>query len=116
MFGSIAGSESQVLAFDEALQVKVVMTEAPHGTAPALEGKNIANPMAMILAGAALLSYIENPRVGQASRAIYESVFESVHDGRATTDIGGRLSTTEFTDEVIRRVQTKLEVWSGLRS
>ena len=36
----------------------VVMTEAPHGTAPALEGKDIANPMAMILAagGAAALS------------------------------------------------------------
>ena len=116
MFGSIAGSESQVLAFDEAMQVKVVMTEAPHGTAPALEGKNIANPMAMILAGAAILSYIENPKVDQASRAIYESVFEAAHDGRATPDLGGRLSTTEFTDEVIQRVRAKLEVWSGLRS
>jgi len=115
MFGSIAGSESQVLAFDEAMQVKVVMTEAPHGTAPALEGKNIANPMAMILAGAAILTYIGTPKAEQASRAIYESVFEAVHDGRATTDLGGRLSTTEFTDEVIKRVQTKLEVWSGLR-
>jgi len=116
MFGSIAASESQVLAFDEAMQVKVVMTEAPHGTAPALEGKNIANPMAMILAGAAILSYIQSPKVDQASRAIYESVFEAAHDGRVTTDLGGRLSTTEFTDEVIKRVQTKLEVWSGLRS
>ena len=54
MFGSIAGSESLVLAFDDNSQVKVVMAEAPHGTAPALEGKNLANPMAMILAGAAL--------------------------------------------------------------
>ena len=116
MFGSIAGSESQVLAFDDSMQVKVVMTEAPHGTAPALEGKNIANPMAMILAGAATLSYMENPKSDVASRAIYESVFEAVHDGKATTDLGGRLTTTEFTDEVIRRVGTKLEVWSGLRS
>jgi isocitrate dehydrogenase (NAD+) len=116
MFGSIAGSESQVLAFDDTMQVKVVMTEAPHGTAPALEGKNIANPMAMILAGAATLSYMENPKSDVASRAIYESVFEAVHDGKATTDLGGRLTTTEFTDEVIRRIGTKLEVWSALRS
>jgi len=50
-----------------------------------------------------------------ASRAIYESVFEAVHDGKATTDLGGRLTTTEFTDEVICRIGTKLEVWSGLR-
>jgi len=115
MFGSIAGSESQVLAFDDAMQVKVVMTEAPHGTAPALEGKNIANPMAMILAGAAILSYIQTPKADRASRAIYESVFEAVHAGQTTTDLGGRLSTTEFTDNVIERVKAKLEVWSGLR-
>ena len=62
MFGSIAGSESPVLAFDDATRVKVVMAEAPHGTAPALEGKNIANPMAMILAGAALLTYVQTPK------------------------------------------------------
>src|SRR5512139_598713 len=116
MFGSIAGSESLVLAFDDPMHIKVVMTEAPHGTAPALEGKNIANPMAMILAGAALLSYMETPKTEQISRAIYEAVFEAVYDGKGTTDIGGRLTTTEFTDEVIRRIRSKLEVWGALRS
>jgi len=117
MFGSIAASESQVLNFDdESLQVKVVMAEAPHGTAPALEGKNIANPMAMILAAASILSYIQNPKAERASRAIYESVFEAIHAGETTTDLGGRLSTTEFTDGVIKRVQAKLEVWKGLRN
>ncbi|HMB22339.1 MAG: isocitrate/isopropylmalate family dehydrogenase [Chloroflexota bacterium] len=116
MFGSIAGSESLVLAFDQDAQIKVVMTEAPHGTAPALEGKNIANPMAMILAGAAMLSYIETPKTQQISRAIYESVFEAAHDGKVTTDLSGRLSTAEFTDEVIRRIRSKLEVWGALRS
>jgi isocitrate dehydrogenase (NAD+) len=115
MFGSIAGSESLVLGFDDSIQVKVVMAEAPHGTAPALEGKNIANPMAMILAGAALLTYIRTPQADQASRAIYESVFEAVYAGKATTDLGGSMSTTEFTDEVIQRVEAKLEVWSGLQ-
>jgi isocitrate/isopropylmalate dehydrogenase len=81
-----------------------------------LEGKNIANPMAMILAGAALLSYVETPQADRASRAIYESSFEAVYDGKATTDLGGSLSTTAFTDEVIQRIGSKLEVWSGLRS
>lgn len=115
MFGSIAGSESQVIAFDESSNVKTVFTEAPHGTAPALEGKNLANPMAMILAGAAILAYLQTPMADKASRAIYEAVFEAVHSGQVTTDLGGRLSTTEFTDEVIQRVGTKLEVWRGLR-
>src|SRR6266576_2942449 len=57
MFGTIAGAESTLLAFDEAGGIQVAMTEAPHGTAPALEGKNLANPTAMILAVASLLSY-----------------------------------------------------------
>ena len=115
MFGSIAGAESQVLAFDQTSHIKVVFTEAPHGTAPALEGKNLANPMAMILAGGAILSYLQTPQAEKASRAIYESVFEAVHAGQATTDLGGRLSTTEFTDDVMQRVGAKLEVWKGLR-
>ena len=51
LFGSIAGAESVLLAFDDEYEVTTVMTEAPHGTAPALQGKDIANPMAMILAG-----------------------------------------------------------------
>jgi isocitrate dehydrogenase (NAD+) len=109
MFGSIAGSESLVLSFDEdTLQVRVVMAEAPHGTAPTLYRKNIANPIAMILANAALLPYIQHPRAQLASRAIYDSVFDAVHSGHATTDLGGSMTTTEFTKQVIQRIQAKL--------
>lgn len=115
MFGSIAGSESLVLALDDdASGVKTVMAEAPHGTAPALEGKDIANPMAMILALAALLSYMPGRPPDQAARAIYESVFEAIQDGQATTDLGGNLGSRAFTDEIIHRVQNKLEVWASL--
>jgi isocitrate/isopropylmalate dehydrogenase len=115
MFGSIAGSESLVLAFDaSATKVQAVMAEAPHGTAPALEGKDVANPMAMILALAALLSYTPGKQAERASRAIYESTFEAINDGKATPDLGGSLGTAAFTDEIIRRVANKLEVWSAL--
>src|SRR5688500_4135573 len=53
MFGSIAGAESVLLAFDEEYDARAVMAEAPHGTAPALLGKDIANPMALIAAAGA---------------------------------------------------------------
>ncbi|HLM50375.1 MAG TPA: isocitrate/isopropylmalate family dehydrogenase, partial [Solirubrobacteraceae bacterium] len=60
MFGSIAGAESVLLAFDDDdLEAEVAMAEAPHGTAPSLQGKDIANPMAMILACAAVLHYAD---------------------------------------------------------
>ncbi|MDR7415674.1 MAG: isocitrate/isopropylmalate family dehydrogenase [Armatimonadota bacterium] len=105
MFGSIAGAESLVLALDESFEPRVVLAEAPHGTAPRLYGKNIANPMAMILAAAAALGYLPDPRAGQASRAVYEATFETVQAGVRTPDLGGAATTTEFTEEVIRRVE-----------
>jgi len=114
LFGTIAGSESLLLALDDQLKVKTVMAEAPHGTAPTLFGKNVANPMAMILAGASLLTYIPDPKASIASRAIYESVFEAVGDGVKTADLGGDTATSDFTNEVIRRVGVKLDVWATL--
>ena len=57
MFGSIAGAESILLAFDENYNTTVAMAEAPHGTAPALQGKDLANPLAMILACGAVMHY-----------------------------------------------------------
>jgi isocitrate/isopropylmalate dehydrogenase len=115
MFGSIAGSESLVLGgFDDDFTPRTIMAEAPHGTAPSLQGKNLANPLAMILAGAALLQYIGEAQATRASRAIYESAFEAIYDGIGTPDLGLSANTTEFTDEVIRRVEKKLEVWDTL--
>src|SRR3989442_11892252 len=73
MFGSIAGAESTLLAFDEAGAVEVAMTEAPHGTAPALEGKNVANPTAMIMAGGSLLSYMKGGEARGGPRAGHEA-------------------------------------------
>jgi isocitrate dehydrogenase (NAD+) len=115
LFGSIAGAESLLVAFaeDDPAQVTAVMAEAAHGTAPALQGKNVANPMAMILAAAALLGHA-GEEGQQASRAIREAALEAVAEGLRTADLGGHAGTTEFTDEVIRRTKSKLEVWSTL--
>jgi isocitrate/isopropylmalate dehydrogenase len=113
LFGSIAGSESLLVAFDEQYVPRALMAEAAHGTAPALEGKNVANPMAMILAGGALLTHMEGP-AREAGRAIREASFEAVSQGVRTADLGGHASTSEFTDEVVSRVRTKLDAWSSL--
>jgi isocitrate/isopropylmalate dehydrogenase len=135
MFGSIAGAESILLAFDENYETTVAMAEAPHGTAPALQGKDLANPLAMILACGALLRQAAErgearadgaagagggaqgagaAAVDRASRAIYEAAFETVAAGTKTTDLGGHAGTSEFTGAVVDRVRTKLEIWSTL--
>ena len=113
LFGSIAGSESLLVAFDDDYVPRAVMAEAAHGTAPSLKGKNVANPMAMILAGAALLGF-GGEESQQAGRAIRESCLATVADGVRTADLAGSHGTSEFTDEVIRRVRTKLEIWATL--
>jgi isocitrate/isopropylmalate dehydrogenase len=114
LFGSIAGSESLLVALDdETLEPSALMAEAAHGTAPSLLGKNVANPMAMILAGAALLTNTDADGA-LAGRAIKEAALEAVAAGCRTADLGGDAGTREFSDEVIARVRTKLEVWSTL--
>jgi isocitrate/isopropylmalate dehydrogenase len=118
MFGSIAGAESVLLAFDDDYEVDVAMAEAPHGTAPSLMGKDLANPMAMLLACGAVLGYAASavPAAERASRAMYESVLETVATGTRTIDLGGHATTSEFTDAVVEKVRTKVDVWSSLGS
>ena len=117
MFGSIAGAESVLLAFGPGDVTTVAMAEAPHGTAPALLGKDLANPLAMILACGALLRHAADRHGAaceRASRAVYEGALETVASGCRTPDLGGHAGTTEFTEAVVARVATKLDVWSSL--
>ena len=113
LFGSIAGSESLVVAFEDDFEPAAILAEAAHGTAPSLEGKNVANPMAMILAAAALLSH-GGDTAQHEGRAIREACIEAVAAGSRTSDLGGHLGTSEFVDEVIARTKAKLEVWAAL--
>ena len=112
LFGSIAGSESLLVAFGDDYVPSALMAEAAHGTAPSLQGKNVANPMAMILAAAAVLGYAGDT-AARAASAIRESCLEAVGEGVRTADLGGHAGTSEFTDEVIRRTRQKLDVQSA---
>ena len=114
LFGSIAGSESLLVAFGDDYVPSALMAEAAHGTAPSLEGKDVANPMAMILAAAALLGHADDEAAATAGRAIREACLEAVSEGVRTADLGGHAGTSEFADEVIRRTRTKLDVWASL--
>lgn len=108
LFGSIAGSESIVLSLDDQLRPRVVMAEAPHGTAPALFGKDVANPLAMFLACAAVLDFgglAGHPSAAVAGAAIRRAAISAAADGIRTVDLGGDSTTSEVADEVIDRVR-----------
>ena len=80
----------------------IAVFEAVHGSAPDIAGKGIANPTALILAGAMMLSYLGE---GEAARRIEEGVWEIyAHDGHLTPDVGGTASTWEMAEAVLSRV------------
>ncbi len=111
LFGSIAGAESVLLALDDDLHPTVAMAEAPHGTAPSLLGKDVANPMAMLLACAAVLDYAArrgDPGAAIVAGAIRSSTLGAAADGVRTFDLGGDATTTDVVDEVIARMRSAL--------
>jgi isocitrate dehydrogenase (NAD+) len=116
MFGSIAAAESVLLAFDDDYRTTVAMAEAPHGTAPALQGRDLANPLAMILACAAVLRHAaarSGGAVEAASQAIYRAAVATVAAGVKTPDLGGHAGTTQFTDGVLARIGDELAQLRG---
>lgn len=80
----------------------VAIFEAVHGSAPDIAGKNIANPLAIILSATFMLEYLgENEAAAKIKRAIEELLEE----GKVVTpDLGGTATTTEMTDEICRKV------------
>ena len=86
----------------------------PAAPTPAAPAFALPGTLAMILAGASVLAYMDGSRAPLVSRAIYEGALEAIAEDVRTADLGGHAGTTEFTDEVIKRVRTKLDVWSAL--
>ena len=72
--------------------------EPVHGSAPDIKGQNKANPTALLLSAIEMLKYIGENQV--ASR-IEKALYKTLSQGHKTFDIGGNLSTTEFTDKII---------------
>lgn len=79
--------------------------EAVHGSAPDIAGKNIANPIALILSGALLLDYIGEKAAGDRVRHAVTTVLkEGKHMPR---DLGGSASTSEVAEAIATRVSKK---------
>jgi isocitrate dehydrogenase (NAD+) len=81
---------------------KCAVFEAIHGNAPDIAGKNIANPIALILSSVLMLEYIgENSAAKRISTAVHNTVMKGE---RLTPDLGGVGTTTEITDRIIKEL------------
>jgi len=78
------------------------MFEAVHGTAPDIAGKDIANPMAMILSGVLMLRHIgESDAANRIDAALTAVLAEKKH---VTRDLGGEAGTKRFTEAIVARL------------
>ncbi|WP_305774444.1 NADP-dependent isocitrate dehydrogenase [Lactococcus lactis] len=77
--------------------------EATHGTAPDIAGKNIANPSSLILSGVMMFEYLGWQEVAELIKIALSFSFMN---GNLTADLGGKLSTSKFSDVLIDFIKT----------
>ncbi len=75
--------------------------EPVHGSAPDIAGRGIANPAGSILSAAMMLEWLGENAAAAAMRTAVERAFA---DGNLTLDLGGKLTTTQFTTAVVARL------------
>ena len=109
MFGDILTDEASVLAGSMGMLPSASLSEAGaglyepiHGSAPDIAGKGIANPIGTILSCALLLRY--SLKLESEAASIERAVDETITAGARTTDLGGKLTTRQMTDEIIKRI------------
>ena len=84
------------------------MAQAAHGSAPDIAGRDIANPIAMILSSAMLLDWLgdrrSDERLVEAARVVDDAVPAVVDGGTSTRDLGGTATTSSFTAAVVEHI------------
>ncbi len=84
------------------LGTNVGVFEAVHGSAPDIAGRNLANPMALLLSSLLMLRHIgEDPMADRIMKALGMVLAD---DGVRTRDLGGSATTTEFAEAICRRL------------
>ncbi|MCZ6657992.1 MAG: isocitrate/isopropylmalate dehydrogenase family protein [Gammaproteobacteria bacterium] len=82
--------------------------EAVHGSAPDIAGRNVANPLALLMSAVMMLNYLtENEgdeAFGQAAERIRAAYDRALTDGEKTRDLGGTLDTDQFAQAVVQRL------------
>jgi 3-isopropylmalate dehydrogenase len=107
LFGDVLSDEAAAVVGSIGLLASASLGDGPplfepvHGSAPALAGRNAANPTGAILSAAMLLEYaLGRPDMARAVETAVQATLEEVR----TPDIGGNATTTEFTARVLRHL------------
>ncbi len=82
--------------------VDAAIFEAVHGSAPDIAGKGLANPLALMLSAALMLTHVGEQEKAKRMRTAIDKVLRE--DNIRTGDLGGKATTKEFTQAVIKRL------------
>ncbi len=82
--------------------------EAVHGSAPDIAGKNIANPLALLMSAVMMLNHLADTEDREDFRASGENIKQAyntaLEEGLTTRDLGGSLGTQEFADVIVKNM------------
>ncbi|MNJ02127.1 putative tartrate dehydrogenase/decarboxylase TtuC' [compost metagenome] len=78
------------------------MFEPVHGSAPDIQGQNLANPIGQIWTAKLMLEHFGEHEMADKLLKVVEDVTDS---GIKTRDIGGTSTTTEVTSEICKRLK-----------
>jgi isocitrate dehydrogenase (NAD+) len=82
--------------------------EAVHGSAPTIAGKNIANPLALLMSAVMMLNHLSDERGDPECRKVADRIKtaynQALEEGKTTKDLGGSLGTKEFTQALVDRL------------
>lgn len=106
-FGDILTDEASLLAGSMGLLPSASLGESGpglyepiHGSAPDIAGKGIANPIGTILSAALLLRY--SLKLEDEAAALENAVEKAIHARACTPDLGGKLSTSQVADYMLK--------------
>jgi 3-isopropylmalate dehydrogenase len=88
---------------------RLAMSQATHGSAPDIAGRNMANPYALIMSGKMLFEWLgrkrSEPKAAQAAKLIDAAVDRVIAEAKhLTADLGGKAGTTEMGDAIAAAV------------
>ena len=83
--------------------------EAVHGSAPDIAGRDIANPLALLMSAVMMLNHLaereRDARFRDAATRIRDAYDAALRAGAKTRDVGGSLGTRAFADAIIERLR-----------
>jgi isocitrate dehydrogenase (NAD+) len=84
--------------------IEAAVFEAVHGSAPDIAGKDLANPLALIRSGILMLYHLGKDEEAERVRRALRHVI--VDQKIRTRDLGGEAGTTQFTDAIVRALES----------